>query len=206
GVERCSRRIYDHEPAGSLGTQVIQLKDPKAAYSLATLLRDGALRSGPPGDFVASGPSGIVFAQVNYLVRIRAEGAPDVVRPVAASVSNRIGRHEVAPPLIGRFPTAGEDSASLRYFVSRQSFDRYTASGALAGIEFPGEVEIGQAAYRVGEQRGILSIVGFPTSQLAEQFYNDLFASVAWTPKKQGLYFKRAGPLVGVLDGAFDAA
>lgn len=66
-------------------------------------------------------------------------------------------------------------------------------------------MEVAQAKYAVEGMKGLLSLISFPTSQLAEQCFDDL-AGVNQSPNEGSkIYLKRAGPLLGVLEGAFDS-
>ncbi len=72
-------------------------------------------------------------------------------------------------------------------------------------LKFQDEVEIAQARYNLDDQTGVLSLIGFPTSQLAEEYFERLYSLVNFKGDTgQRLYFKRAGPLLGLLEGNFD--
>ena len=61
------------------------------------------------------------------------------------------------------------------------------------GLKFQDEVEIAQARYSLNDQSGILSLNGFPTSQLAEEYFERLYSVVNFkSDTGQRLYFKRA--------------
>jgi hypothetical protein len=72
-------------------------------------------------------------------------------------------------------------------------------------LKFREEVEIAQARYSVENQTGVLSLVGFPTSQLAEEYFDHMF-SLAGSLAAGGprIYLKKTGPLLGLLEGNFD--
>jgi hypothetical protein len=206
GFQNYRSRVYRTEPDGRLTIEVIRLRDAKASYSLLTLLRASGLSPGPPGDLVAAEPSGVLFAQGRFLVRVLADRASDLPRRVAVSVGNRIGVHEPAPPLVSRFPGLGLEPQSVRYFLGPGSLDAYAYSGTVKRIGLPPDVEVAQARYRIEGAEGTLALVGFPTSQLAQDYYERLFrergAGEAWIDRS-GLYLKRSGPLVGILEGGF---
>ena len=206
GFQNYRSRVYRTEPDGSLTIEVIRLRDAKAAYSLLTLLGGSVLSPGPPGDLVATEPSAVLFAQGRFLVRVLADRASDLPRRVAVSVANRIGVHEPAPHMVSRFPGRGLEPQSVRYFLGPESLGAYAYSGTVKRIELPPDVEVAQARYRIDGAEGTLALVGFPTSQLAQDYYERLFQArgsrAAWIDRP-GLYLKRSGPLVGILEGSF---
>src|SRR5206468_8339659 len=65
----------------------------------------------------------------------------------------------------------GYDPSSIRYYLGPASLARYANTIAGRDLKFRDEVEIAQARYSVENQTGILSLVGFPTSQLAEEYF-----------------------------------
>ena len=124
---------------------------------------------------MATEPSAVLFAQGRFLVRVLADRASDLPRRVAVSVANRIGVHEPAPHLVSRFPGRGLEPQSVRYFLGPESLGAYAYSGTVKRIELPPDVEVAQARYRIDGAEGTLALVGFPTSQLAQDYYERLF-------------------------------
>ena len=125
GFRHYARRTYRLNPSGRLTIETVMLNDSKAAYSLLSLLRTGAVRKGPPGDFAAGSEQNLMFCQYNVLVRIRSEAPGDLARRVARSVGNRIARREQEPSLITNLPRPGLDPVSLRYCLGPLRFARY---------------------------------------------------------------------------------
>src|SRR5262245_15601119 len=121
GVQSYHRRVYAVAPEGELSLEIFGFRDGKAPYSLLTLLSRGDVAHGPPGDFLASTATGLIFAQANYLVRIEPDRPSDLPRRIGVSVANRIGTHEAAPILVSRFPAPGQDAGSVRYFLGPAS-------------------------------------------------------------------------------------
>ncbi len=205
GFQKYSRRTYETLPPGGLTIEIVTLKDAKAAYSLLTLLRASTPVKGPPGDFGTFEEDLVLFSQANFFVRIISGVSGNLPRRVGISVSNRIGRKDREPALVSHFPKTGYDQASLRYYLGPVSFAKYANSVAGRDLKFRDEVEIAQACYNVENQSGILSLVGFPTSQLADEYFDHLFSLMG--PRAtagQRIYFKKAGPLLGLLEGNFE--
>ena len=209
GFLHYARRTYGTESGSELTIEILTAKDEKAAYSLLTLLRSSKILPGPPGDSYAESDSGLVFARGSYWVRIIGNSPGDLCRRIAISVSNRIGaRKRAAAPLIARFPQAGLDPDSVRYFLGPISLGTYGTAIPGSGRVFGPEMEIAQAKYAQGTTSGLLSLISFPTSQAAELYFDSLSSSSNREASKQTgkEYAKRAGPVVGILQGGFDPA
>jgi len=210
GFEKYAQRVYEVSKTGTLSIEIVSLKDYRAAYSLLTLLRDSNLRDGPPGDAYTAAADGIRFAKRRDWIRMRASGVPeDLLKRVAGSVSNRLGpEKQEIPSLISHLPRPGYDASSLRYFPGLESFENFAGSKAGAFLKFQSDVEIAQARYSLGTRSGVLSLLNFPTPQVAEDCYADLTANGARYASAAGgaIYTKRVGPIVAALEGSFDPA
>ncbi len=207
GFKKYSRRDYSLANGGSLSIELIRLRDARGAYSLLTLLRGADLIEGPPGEWYSTSADGVVFASGDYWVRVHEEAGPqDLPKRVAVSVSNRIGeRMPGLPSLISHFPKIGYEASSVRYYLGPKSFDSYAMEVAGQHLKFQSDMEIAQAKYAVEGMKGLLSLVSFPTSQLAQQFFDDAGGLDGRTGDKSKVYVKKIGPLLGILDGTFDA-
>jgi hypothetical protein len=207
GFEKYTRRVYSVGSGGSLTIEVVRLKDARAAFSLLTILRKGDISAGPPGDWFSASPSGLIFARGDYWVRVQGDSGPeDLSRRVATSVSNRIGnRRTVTPQLVSHFPKIGYEASSIRYYLGPKSCDSYASAVAGRHLKFESDMEVAQAQYIIEDMKGLLSLVSFPTSQLAEQYSDDLASMDQNSAGRSKVYLKRAGPLLGILEGTFDA-
>ena len=208
GFEKYAKRVYSLGNLGSLSIEIITLRDARAAYSVLTLLRSDNIHDGPPGDFYTRTDDGIRFAQGKQWVCIRESGATaDRDRRVAMSVSNRIGPRSPKPPsLISHLPKLGYEPASLRYYPSIQAFQSYSGSIRPKRFRLNSDMEIAQAQYAVDKHSGILYLLYFPTSEVAEDYVDGLTRKGSAGNVGEEIYAKRAGPIIGVLEGSFDAS
>ena len=200
GFRKYEKRIYSAGTSGSVSIEIVSLLDFRAAYSLLTLLREDNIKEGPPGDAYTMTPGGIRFAHGKEWVRIQGNGVPeDLPRRIAVSVSNRIGSRRPKPPsLVARLPKTGYDASTLRYYPGIEAFKSY--SGRVPEqFRYDSDFEIAQARYSANNQTGTLSLLSFPTSEVAEEYFNGLEST-----ESSKVYTKRAGPLVGILEGKFD--
>lgn len=206
GFDKYARRVYSAGDAGSLSIEVVTLRDSRAAYSVLTLLRDSSIQDGPPGDAFALTADAIQFAQDRRWVRIQGHGiSQDLLKRIGNSVSNRIGaQRQKLPSLISHLPKPGCDVSSLRYFPGLKSYESYAGNTARGYLKLGSGMEIAQARYSLEDHDGILFLLSFPTSQVADEYFSELSDLRSAEKNTNRIYTKRAGPIVAILDGAFD--
>jgi len=208
GFDKYARRVYSTANSGSLSIEVVTLKDSRAAYSVLTLLRKSSIQDGPPGDAFAAAGDSVCFAQGSKWVRIQGRGTPkDLVRLVANSTSHRIGLgRKKAPSLISHLPRMGYDASSLRYFPGAKSYESYYGTSADGYLKLGTDMEIAQARYALENRAGLLSLLNFPTPQVAEEYFAGLAGRKSAQTNGAQVYAKRAGPIVAILEGTFNPA
>ena len=206
GFDKYARRDYSVGTSGSLSVEVVTLRDARAAYSALTLLRGSDIQDGPPGDFFTAATDGMRFAQGREWVRIQGRDIPgDLLKRVASSVSNRIGSgRQKAPSLISHLPKLGYDARSLRYFPGMKAYRSYAGGATAEYLKPNSDAEMAQARYSLDDRAGMLFLLSFPTAQVAEEYFANLAGPQSAEKHGNGLYAKRAGPLVAILDGSFD--
>lgn len=205
GAQAYARREYALEDRTGLTIEILTLEDERGAYSLVSFLRPGALAAGPPGDFLAESEGELCFAQSRYFVRIRSRAPADMLRRIATSVGNRIGRHAQAPPsLVTHLPEEGCARASIRYYMGPRSAEAFSQPVAGRRPVFADPTEIVQASYSVEGRSGFLTLVSFPTMQMADDYYERGMDWLGQAVRPARLYAAKAGPIIGILEGNFD--
>jgi hypothetical protein len=206
GFVKYARRVYSVNNGGRLSIEVVTLLDFRAAYSLLSLLRKSPIQDGPPGNVFAETADGIMLAQRREWVNVRGQDvSTDLIKRIADSISHKIGpdRKPKSPSLISHFPKLGFDSSTLRYFPDEKSYQTY--SGGIPEIlKSDSDREIAQARYAIGDRSGTVFLLDFPTSQIAEDYFSRLSISKSTEKSAGRIYAKRAGPIVAILEGAFD--
>ena len=207
GFTRYARRKYSAPATATITVEAVTATDSRAAYSLLTLLRSAPIQNGPPGDAFSLDPQGIIFAQNKEWIRIRAQGIPDeLIRKIAISVGNRIGqRKDRSPSLLSHFPKSGYDASSLRYFPGLKSYEDYAGKRIPNFIKLDVDMEVAQARYSIEKYSGTLFLLNFPTPQIAEAYFDELVLPASRKTTPRSLYARRSGPLIGFLEGDFDA-
>jgi hypothetical protein len=206
GFDQYARRTYAAGDSGSVSIEILTLMDYRAAYSILTLLRSSPVRRGPPGDAFAQAPGSLIFSHGKRWVRIQGRNVSDgLIQRLAASVSNRMGEpQQTFPSLISHFPETGFDASSLRYFPGFKSYATFNRKSAEGTAIVPGDMEIAEARYSLQNGSGTLSLLKFPTHQIAE----DYFTGLSDTPdsnRQKGVYLRRIGPLLCILEGSFNS-
>ena len=207
GFVRYERADYSGE--SPLSIEIFTLLDSLAAYSLLTLLRENQVQPGPPGDAFTVGNDGIMFARGRFFIRIPGKGAPkELLEKTAEAISAKTERVSSGsrPGLLDYFPADGYDAATLRYFPSLDAYKTWTGGKAPEYIDTTYDMEIATARYFTGNRSGTASLLKFPTPELAEEYYDELAASVSAIPAGISIYARRAGPLVACLEGNYDPA
>jgi hypothetical protein len=206
GFERYAKRTYAISGSGSLSIEIVSLMDFRAAYSLLTLLRNSNMQAGPPGDFFTMAADGIRFAKRREWVRIQASGVQeDLLKRIAISISNRLGQdgHSL-PSLVSHLPKLGYDPSSLRYFPGLKSFEAYSRKTGGALFKLNTDMEIAQARYSLENGSGNLFLLNFPTTQVAEECFEELTNSKSVEKNYGATYARRIGPMVALLEGGFE--
>jgi hypothetical protein len=206
GFDAYARRSWRPPGGGALSLEIIALRDFRAAYSLLTLLRPTQIEAGPPGDAWAGDDRVLMFAQGRRFVRLRGSGvSADLPGRIAASVSSSIGpREDRVPSLVSRLPEPGREEATLEYYPGLAPLLRHSA-GRMPDFVRPGfDMEIARARYSLGGVSVTLTLLDFPTPQMAEAYFEEF---VPGAPARRArLYGRQAGPLVALLEGDVTAA
>jgi hypothetical protein len=201
GFSHYAKRVYSTVNSHPVSIEIATLLDSRAAFSLLTLLRTTVIQEDFPGDSHSTTTDGILFCQGKKWVRIQGRGTPEnLLKRIAISVSNRIGPRRLKPPsLVSHFPKQGFNLSSLRYYPGVKAYQSYSARLGNRTLSLPEDAEIAQAGYSLDSRTGILTLFSFPTAEVAEEYIEGLAGQAG-----KRLYLKRAGPIVGVLEGPFE--
>jgi len=204
GIKRYAARTYTLDDPGRLVIEIYRLGDSRGAYSYLSMLAGTTPQPGPPGDFIAPASESLLFTAGNYFVAMHGATTDTLLRRVATSIANRIGRSEPSRPiLLNHIPAEGCDPASIRYFLGPQSIAAFGAPIAGGPPAIPSDVEAVQARCSMQEQSGTITIISFPTIPLAEDYFDSGAVYDKPSPGSASLYTRQTGPLVGILEGNF---
>ncbi len=206
GFKSYSQREYAVGEQGFLSVEIVTLIDYRAAYSLLSLLRKSPMQQDLLGDASSIDSGEILFCHGRRWVRILGRNvSDDLLRRVATSISNRMGPPvKKLPSLISYLPESGLQAESLQYFPSKGTFETFHSSARSWGDLTNYEMEIAEALYDPGNHSGQLSLLKFPTSEMAEAFFSYVSSSFAPANDKE-VFIKLNGPLLSILEGSFSS-
>jgi hypothetical protein len=103
-------------------------------------------------------------------------------------------------------PPEGLQAASLRYFLGPEAYRAYGELPRSFQLVPTRDLEIAQARYEEAGNSGTLFLVGFPTNQVAQEYFDSLSVPAPRSGTKTSVrtYAKRAGPMVAILEGTFE--
>lgn len=179
-----------------------RFKDATGAFGAFTYYVQPQMRSETIGDKAASNNSRILFYKGNILVdvsleRVTAMSGADL-RSLAGALPHPRGDIAALPTLPGNLPAQSQVPNTSRYITGPEALARLGISIPAQLIDFSKSPEIVTAQYRSSAGQATLTIIGYPTPQIAREKLPQLeSASLPGGP----FYFKRTGPFVAVING-----
>ncbi len=101
-------------------------------------------------------------------------------------------------------PKLDYDSSTLRYYPGTKAFEDYSGIVGGTNLRLSSDMEIAQARYSQDNRTGTLSLLSFPTAEVAEEYFSGLTGPGSGQKAGNKTYLKRAGPIVAILEGSFD--
>ncbi len=205
-----------------LSVRAIRFDDASGAYAAYTYYR----RPGLPKQEVGYGGvfdgSRVLFWQRAIVVDATFDHLTGMsaaeLRELAATLPKAQGGSGVPPPLPGYLPQAGLDPQSTRYALGPIGYAR--GGGVLPPglIDFTKGAEVITAQYSTRDGSGPLTVIDYPTPQLAAERSRAVAVFLAagnnpatpWSTQlaessQAALQSRRSGPLLAVTSGSFSA-
>ena len=205
----------DYTRAGRhLTVRARRFADATGAYGAFTFYRHPGMRAEDIGSAAASADNEVLFWTGSTLVDALFDNANSgansdiaALRQLAVLIPPASGSEGVAPSLPHYLPTEGLDTGSVRYAIGPIAYAR--AGGVLPPtlVDFTREPEAVTAQYNIRGARGTLTVIEYPTPQIAitrakaiTNIINDQMKQGSNTP---ALSVHRSGPLVAIASGTF---
>jgi hypothetical protein len=135
------------------------------------------------------------------LEHVTAMSAADL-RALAEALPRPQGNLAALPTLPGNLPAQSQLPNTSRYIVGPEALARLGVPIPAQLVDFSMSPEIVLAKYRTSGGEAVLTIVGYPTPQIARDRLTALqSASLPGGP----FYFKRSGPFVAAVNGSIPA-
>lgn len=192
----------------NLSLTVYELEDSSGAFSLFTLYPDRAgqipLRSLelPVGNFLA--PSQGAFWRGNYFFLVSPSQGnlnEKVFRQVVNDFVDAVRLENLLPVSVTHLPEVNLEEASLRFYLGARALELNEdfPEPLLEQVGFTDRIEIAFGRYSPGDDA--LFVVGYPTPDLAEEYFFELQNELQGYFSDQGIFMKRSGVLIGIFIG-----
>lgn len=189
---------WRNDQGGRARGVLFEMPDSAAAYGFFTLRR----RTEKPAQDAGTRPAGsesflagnrLYFWQSNYVIQI--EGASNVVDSLAAALSSQILGRSWKPPVVTHLPPRDLVPGTEQYVLSAEDLDPGLGLNATR-LGFGDSVEAASASYRKGGGTSKLTLLMYPTPQVAQKYSEEL--------DSRGItsFHKRTGPLVAIVSGS----
>jgi hypothetical protein len=180
-----------------------RFNDASGAFGAFTYYVQPQMRVETIGDAGASNNTRILFYKGNILVDVSLQQVSAMtgadLRSLAEALPRPKGNIAVLPTLPRNLPEQSRESNTSRYIVGPEALARLAVPIPAQLVDFSKSPEIVMAKYRSSAGEGVLTIVGYPTPQIARERISAMqSASLSGGP----FYFKRSGPFVAVVNGS----
>lgn len=222
--------IADYTRSGRhLTVHARRFADATGAYGAFTFYRRPGMRSEDIGKEAASNGNEVLFWTGTTLVDalfgnaspgassdseacvpvtsgetcISVASAKATLKELAATIPPAPGPDGVAPGLPHRLPAQGLEAESVRYFIGPAAYERSGATLPAALIDFTRDPEVVTAQYAARDGKGALTIVEYPTPQIAIARAKAIDDQFKQSNGSVSQAVHRSGPLVAVTSGSF---
>src|SRR5215472_16021313 len=176
-----------------------RFNDASGAYGAFTYYLQPQMGKADIGDRAASSNSRVLFYRGNILVdaqleQITAMSAADL-RALADALPRPWGSLATLPTLPGNLPQQSQLPNTERYIVGPVALERLGVPVPATLVDFSKGPELACAKYRTSTGESMLTLIAYPTPQIAAERLRALQA--AFLPG----VFKRTGPILAVASG-----
>ncbi len=210
------------QPDNKLNVRAIRFQDATGAYGAFTFYRRPGMQKEDIGNDAAFDGAHVLFWTGAILIdatfdHLTAMSAAQL-RELAADLPKLEGPSGVAPPLPKYLPSTSLDPSSVRYAVGPVAYARSGGVLPPTTIDFNREAEAVTANYSTRNGDGALTLLIYPTPQLAIRQQQTIQALLnaagtsrgAWPQpmadsSPASLQVRRSGPIVALTSGNFSA-
>jgi len=213
GLKQYAATEYRHG-SSRMALTAMQFVDATGAYGAFTFYRKVDMHPEEVGRQAAADSRDVVFWSGTTLVDASSNHiGPEehaALKALAAELPQNAGPEGVPPSLPRYLPAEALDQSSIRYAIGPEAYAK--AGGVLPPdtIDFSRDAEAVTALYHSREGNGTLTILEYPTPQMAadrvkaiEAIFKGPLPSGLESSSAAALGVKRSGPLVAVTSGSF---
>jgi hypothetical protein len=215
GLKQFASAEYRHGRS-VMALKAMQFVDATGAYGAFTFYRKASMRPGDIGSESGMDSNEAVFWSGTTLVDATSQHiGPEergALKALASTVPQNAGPEGVPPSLPRYLPAEGIDKSTIRYAIGPDAYGK--AGGVLPPeiVDFSRDAEAVTAQYQSRDGNGTLTILEYPTPQMAGDRVKAIDALLKGNlpPSLQessavALGAKRSGPLVAVTSGKFSS-
>ncbi len=214
-LKECGFRSLSQESLGSARNpttvQIYEMGDTSGAFSLYTLQNRAGTKPEELGDQAFIIPGHLWMWQANLVVHASTASTDSAAQSrllaLAHEISILVHQRAELPNLVKEMPSRGQIAGSLQYILGPEGFSNLDlqVNPWKLGLEMGAEATT--ANYLLGENRGKLLLISYPTPQMARRYFagiqdsRDLLRNPTADEK---VFTKRAGPMIAILYGNTD--
>jgi hypothetical protein len=185
-----------------LTVRAFRFADATGAYGAFTFFRQPGMRVESIGHDAASSGDHFLFWTGNSVVDATfSQPSPDEKSALTALAAQcpQIGGAAGIPPTLPRYlPTAQLNASTVKYVIGPAAYARIGGKLPASAIDFSQDTEVVTAQYGPPGAQGTLTILSYPTPQIAGAHLKALDALA----KSSSFSTKRSGPLVAIVTGS----
>ncbi len=189
--------------------KAIRFHDATGAYGAFTYYKTPEMKTEKIGDQASSANERVLFYRGNVLVqavldRVTPMSAAEL-RELALDIALPSGSARNLPSLPLYLPRPGYVPNTVKYVVGPAGLANLNAPVSTSEISFDRGAELAQAQYNSGQGTAMLTLITYPTPQIAGERLRAIDAT--HPPPQEGstaplFLTKRTGPLVAIVTGA----
>jgi hypothetical protein len=197
------------KPGRTLKLRAARFADKTGAYGAFTFYKQPLMIAQQIGDEAASGNNDVLFYKGNVLVEAAFDRVTEMsaaeLRELADALPQPAGEATVAPPLPGYFPKPSAVKNSLKYVLGPAGLNAVGAPLTADMVDFSKSPEIALARYKTSAGEATLTLIAYPTPQIAAVRLRAIDAAMNPDPnahnEREMFASKRTGPIVAVVTG-----
>jgi hypothetical protein len=205
GLEQAREAVYA-SGGNRITVRAWRFRDATGAVGAYTFERQPGMRLEKIGRGGATADGRVIFWSGATVVEARfahpAANEAGAMKALAAKIPQPEGAAAVTPPLFGYIPAADYVPGTVHYALGPAGYAHLGSAVPVEDIGFGVEAEALTAEYAIGPQRGTLTLIMYPTPEMAAAQLAKIRAGL----HAEGTLTRRSGPLLAVLTGNLPAA
>ena len=187
--------------------------DASGAYGAFSLATQPEMRPEKIGDQAVSSASRVVFYRGNILLEAQIEAEAESKSKLGAALPSSSelealaktlppiqGNRSALPTLPGYLPRQSLEANTDRYIMGPLALERAAVPLPARLVDFGKDAEVVLAKYKSSLGEASLTLIEYPTPQIAAEQIRAMQAQAASLPGGP-FYFKRTGPIVAAVNG-----